>query len=134
MPQTDRRVLTALRAQLGEVSHQAISQRRNRIQKDVPMLPDIATYVIAQQEGVRIERMLDADTLQRVADFQARLAAKSNGSRDRPRPPSARKRPSLTKQLVMGSTPIPAGALTPKHVQEAERMAKVYPLLYVLEN
>lgn len=135
MAQTNRDVLTALRRKLGDVSNSAISQRRSRIQKLVPMPTDIATYVVAAQEGVRIERMLDAATLQTVADFEGRLAAKQSGSAEPQRSANGRqKRTATVKELRIGTLKIPRSALGQQLMDEAERMAAVYPLLYAFEN
>jgi Swt1-like HEPN len=134
--QTNREVLKALRAKLGDVSHQAISQRRARIQKLVPMPVDIATYIVAQAEGVRIEKWLDADTLATVAEFQGRLAALGGDGAVTPAPKSKASgtRTQVVKELRVGDVRIPKDALSQKHMDDAERMSRVYPLLYAFEN
>lgn len=119
------------------MSNQAISQRRERLQKQVAMPTDVATYIVAQSEGVRIERHLDADTLQTVADFQGRLAAKGGGAAASPvarvtKP--GRQKTETVKELRVGDVKIPRNALSQKHMDDAERMALVYPLLYAFEN
>lgn len=137
MAQTNRQVLAALREKLGGVSNQAISQRRERVQTQVAMPTDIATYIVAQSEGVRIERHLDADTLQTVADFQGRLAAKGGGATASPAArvtTRGRQKSETVKELRVGDVKIPKNALSQKHMDDAERMALVYPLLYAFEN
>jgi hypothetical protein len=135
--QTNRTILAALRAKLGNVSHQAISQRRERIQRKIAMPTDIATYIVAQGEGVRIERHLDADTLQTVADFQSRLAAKG-GDLAAPSPtrqrPASRQKQAAVSELRVGDVKIPQNALSQKHMDDARRMAAIYPVLYAFEN
>jgi Swt1-like HEPN len=97
---------------------------------------DIATYIVAHRAGVRIDPHLDDETLERVATFEAQLAAKeprssTESSRRSSRVPA---RTTVTRDVKLGETALPKGALSPKHVTEAERMAKVYPRLYVFEN
>lgn len=138
MAQTNRDVLAALRAKLGGVTSEAVRQRRARLQKVVAMPNDIATYVVAQREGVPIHRFLDADVLATVASFDEKLAAKENGAAPRAQaaPRAARRaaRPA-TVELRLDNVHVPAGVLSAKHTREAEQMAKtVYPLLYVFEN
>jgi hypothetical protein len=87
MPTTNANVLTALRKKLGNVSIQAISQRRAKIQALVPMPADIATYVIASREGVPLHRHLDRTTLEQVADFDARLRAREQANGQASDPP-----------------------------------------------
>lgn len=133
MAQTDSQVLAALRTKLGGVSHQAIAQRRDRLQRLVRMPTDIATYVVAHRAGVPIHRFLDAETLARVADFDARVAAKETGSPAQVRAaPAARATTGSRESTLLPG--IPPARLSPKHMRDAERMAKVYPLLYVFEN
>jgi hypothetical protein len=136
LARTDPTILADLRKKLGNVSPQAISQRRQRIQKQVAMPTDIATYIVAQQNGVRIERRLDADTLQTVADFQARLAAleSSAAGPTRSRSQSPRAAKSAPTDLRIGDLRIPKDALDPKRMAEAVQMADIYPLLYAFEN
>jgi Swt1-like HEPN len=130
--QTNRQVLAALREKLGGVSHQAVAWRREQIQKLVRMPTDIATYVVAHRVGVPINRFLDANTLEKVADFDARVAAKEGVSTPvRVAPAAGAKARTREVTLFPG---IPTARLSAKHMGDAERMAKVYPLLYVFEN
>jgi hypothetical protein len=135
MAQTSQKILTELRKKLGNVSHQAISQRRARIQRKVAMPTDIATYIVAQREGIRIEKHLDADTLQVVADFQGRLAANGGDStaRTATRAPT-KKAKQRVKELRIGDVKIPKNALSQEHMDDAVRMATIYPVLYTFEN
>jgi hypothetical protein len=136
---TDPKLLAALREKLGGVSTQAISQRRQRLTKLVPMHADIATYVIAQREGLKLSKYLkDATLLAQVADADARLQARESAQpttvRSAPRKVATGSRVSSSREVKLGDLPLPAAALSPGHVREAERMAHVYPMLYVFEN
>src|SRR5919199_1130126 len=77
-------VIVELREKLGGVSHQAISQRRARLQRIVQMPTDIATYVLAAREGVRLHTELDAATLEQVATFEDRLRSREEGANGSP--------------------------------------------------
>jgi hypothetical protein len=132
LAQTNRQVLEALRTKLGGVSRQAIGQRRDRIQKLVRMPTDIATYIVAHRVGVPINRFLDEETLEKVADYDARLAAKEG---EGPAPTRAAPVKGMKGAREVTLFPgIPTARLSEKHMRDAERMAKVYPLLYVFEN
>jgi Swt1-like HEPN len=133
LAQTNRHVLAALREKLGGVSNQAIGQRRDRIQKLVRMPTDIATYVVAHRVGVPIHRFLDEETLEKVADFDARVAAKEGHVPPPARAASSAKATKGAREVTLFPG-IPTARLSTKHMSEAERMAKVYPLLYVFEN
>lgn len=137
---TNQELLAALRQKLGGVSLQAISARRRRIRALVAMPTDVATYIIAHREGLKIEQWLDAEKLREVAEFEAKLIAKEralDGSTSRAGRPQRRgTRATVTKEVTIGGKlKIPKGALNPQHAAEAIRMAdEAYPLLYVFEN
>lgn len=136
MATTNRALLDDLRERLGGVSVQAVQQRRARLQKLVPVPTDIATYIVAHREGVRINKYLDTETLGSVAEWEAKVAAKetptSGGTS--PAPAKSRKRTTIVREANIANVKVPRGSLTQKHVTDAEQMAKVYPVLYVLEN
>jgi len=138
MPKTNPAILAALRKKLGDVSHQAIAQRRAKIQALVPMPVDIATYVVASREGVALHRDLDASTLEQVANFDARLRAREQANGQEPEVPRrarTKRNPGTTvRQLKIGTFAVPTGTLNPQHTTDAIRMAEVYPLLYTFEN
>ena len=73
--QTNRKLLEDVLKKLGS-SPQALSQRRSRIKAKVSMLTDIATYVIAHQQGLRLDKYLDLETIQTVNGFIRDLDAK----------------------------------------------------------
>jgi Swt1-like HEPN len=141
MPRTNSAVLDQLRTKLGRggrpVTHQALEQRRKRIQDLVPMPPDIANYIVAQREGVRLHKHLDEETLERVATFEERLRAKEGSaepaSAPRRRAAKTTVRPSV-KELRVGEVKVPKNALSQQHMADAARMAAVYPVLYAFEN
>jgi Swt1-like HEPN len=122
------------------VSFEAVRQRRAKLQNLVSMPNDIATYVVAQREGVPIHRFLDTDSLTTVASFDEKLAAKEVGATPAPAPKRSTQRTRRVErpaavELRLDNVRVPAGVLSAKHMREAERMAKtVYPLLYAFEN
>jgi Swt1-like HEPN len=131
---TNRELLAALRAKLGDVSRQAIQARRERIQRVVPMPSDIATYIVAHREGIRLNKYLDGETLASVATWEGQLAAKEDSRKTRRAPTEPRARATVIREAKLGKTTVPSGALSQKHIADADRMAHVYPILYVFEN
>src|SRR5688572_6142612 len=130
MAQTNRKLRADLLDKLG-ITSQALSQRRQRLQKKVAMPTDIATYVIAHREGMRIDRYLDSETIARVNEADSRLAGKE-GSADAARPaPRVRKRAgSRSTEINFGKFKVGTGALSAGHVTDAEKMANAaYPVL-----
>ena len=133
-------LLKALRQKLAPpgqppVSLQAVSERRRRIQSKVPMATDIATGVVAQRAGIPIHRFLDDETLNEVAKAEQRLSAKEASSPAAA--PSAAKKTGTRaspRTIQLDRVKVPSTALSPERAAEAERMAAVYPLLYVFEN
>lgn len=133
---TNRDLLAALRAKLGGVSIQAVQQRRARLQKLVPVPTDIATYIVAHREGLRINKYLDADTLQNVAEWEAKVAAKESPSSGDGQVQRAKGRQQqiVVREAKIGNIEVSRGSLSQKHIADAEKMAQVYPVLYVFEN
>lgn len=143
MGRTDSRVMAALRSKLAKpgeppVSPQAVQQRRAKLQAQVPMSSDIATYVVAQRAGVPLHKFLDAATLDQVAGAEQRLSAKESSLPTSALPTSAaRKSPSeapVVKELKLEGLKVPAAALSVSRMTEAHRMATVYATLYAFEN
>jgi hypothetical protein len=134
---TNGKLLAALREKLGGVSDQAISQRRRRLQKLVPVPTDVATYIVAHREGLRINKYLDSETLQSVAEWETRVAAKEGrGGSDgaSAQRATARGRTTVVREAKFGDVKVPPGGLSQKHLADALTMAEVYPVLYVFEN
>jgi hypothetical protein len=135
--QTNPKLRTDLLKKLGS-SPQALSQRRNRVQKKVAMPTDIATYLIAHQQGLRLDRYLDLETIQVVNDFIAKLDAKDGApgveSASITKSPS-QKRTIRSRQIAFDQFKVAPEALSDAHIKDAETMAgRVYPVLYVFEN
>jgi hypothetical protein len=138
MAQTNAKLRTDLLKTLGS-SAQALSQRRNRLKSKVAMPTDIATYVIAQQQGLRLDRYLDLETIKVVNEFIARVEAKEGGAPARPTKNGGAASRGRSKQppsqISFSRFKVPTEALSETHVKDAETMAgTVYPVLYVFEN
>src|SRR5207244_3152536 len=98
---------------------------------------NIATYVVAQRAGVPIHKYLDAQTLEQVATAEQHLSAKekprSTGTATAER--IGRTAPTITvKEAHLGRIKVPDRALSRSRLDEAEKMAGIYPLLYAFEN
>jgi hypothetical protein len=137
-------VLKAVRAHLGDVSAEAVRQRRERLQKLVTMPNDIALYVLAHRIGMKVHQLVkDPETLDKVASYVTQVSEAERAAAGGPeRTPTKRAAPPTKRAPAAPPTAadlvninVPPGLLSPKHVREAERMSKrVYPLLYVFEN
>jgi hypothetical protein len=133
-----KRDLPAALREKADISDRGIRKRRERIQKTLPMPADIATAIVAQRAGVPINRYLDDDTLASVSTWEAQLSQKEAGQATAaPRTPRSRGGKGQTKvvrEAKLGDVNVPANRLSQQHLSDAERMARVYPLLYVFEN
>ena len=119
-----------------KVSPQALSQRVQK-KKDVsPMSTEDATYLIAHENGIRIDRYLAAETVDRVRQLHVHASTKNPDSQLKQRSTQARVRKDNRSIQVRFPTGLSTSdALLPKSkLNEAIAMAKIYPLLYVLEN
>lgn len=132
---TNRLLRKALLEKLN-VTQPALSYRVKRLKKQCPMTTEDATYVIAQQEGIILDKYLDKETIDRVRSLQNTLAqtttlpSKSKaieGSKARMR---GEQRIIIIGKEFKSTDPI----LQHKKISEAKQMAAIYPLLYILEN
>lgn len=100
------------------------------------MPTDIATYIVAHREGLRINKYLDSETLQSVAEWEAKVAAKEPAAASGAAAGQAkeRSRAVVVREAKIADVKVPQGSLTQKHIADAQKMAEVYPVLYVFEN
>ena len=119
------------------VSRQALHQRVQRRKREMVMSTQDATCVIAHELGMHVDRYIPADDLARVrglirdAGHGGELAP-SPVARAQPRTESRGERRLELKfpsEFRLTDPILPASKL-----REAVQMARVYPLLYVLEN
>lgn len=135
MATTNRELLAVLLSKL-DISPQALSQQRKRLIGKVAMPAEFASYVIAHRVGIDIAKHLDLETVERVNEFDRLLSIKESPRSDAPRSRDARRvrAPAVVKEVRLGDLRIGATVLSKAHVGHAERMAMVYPTLYVFEN
>ena len=129
---TDRALRTALLDKLG-VQPAALSKRVQKKKRDIPMSTEEATYLIAHEEGLGIDRYLDRDQVDRIRALHTanpnRIPGDTAGSK--------RKKPAATAAREIrfpGEFKTSNPLLAPAKLNEAVAMAKLYPMLYVLEN
>jgi len=93
-----------------------------------------AQCVLAYQQGMRLDRYLDADRLSSVQRVISQLGG-SNGSAIAPRAQAPKESTNTARSIVFPrefrtSDPL----LSDAKLREARDMAAIYPILYVLEN
>jgi hypothetical protein len=129
---TNRALRKAVLAKLG-LTQQALS-RRVQLKKDrSPMSTEDATYLVAHEAGIRIDKYLDVAQVDRVRSLHAQLgvvipAATAQRKVQKAKPPVARQL-RFANNFRVKSSVLPAAKL-----DEAKEMAQLYPILYVLEN
>lgn len=145
MDRTNSRLLVELRQKLAKpgeppVSHQAVQQRRSKLQGVVSMPTDIATYIVAQRAGVPLHAYLDETKLDQVATWEQPLSAKegtaTTGAAAAPTGTKNKSaiRTTIVKELHLDKIKVPDAALSAGRKTEAEKMAAIYPMLYAFEN
>ncbi len=122
----------ALLAKLG-IQQQGLSKRAQARKKHMPMSTEEATYLIAHDEGIRLDQYL---TREEVAHIRG-LHTAGRGAAPAGATPQSRKKsaPAGPRELRFSSEfRITNPLLSSTKLAEAQAMARVYPLLYVLEN
>jgi hypothetical protein len=104
--------------------------------QELPSTRDEALFVLAYENGLKLQDYLTAEQIASVRVLVqgrpvAPTPAKEDGS---PAARGGRRPAAVTKNVTIGNVRIPPTALTSRHLDDAIRMAEVYPLLYTFEN
>lgn len=126
---TNRRLRTELLARLG-CSPSALSQRADVIKKNYgPMSTEEAVYIIAHQNQFDLSKYVDLETVQRIRDILVKKTTNVS--------PLIRKKGAGNKTafIKIGSKlPEIDVLLSTTLAEDAAKMARIYPIYYVLEN
>lgn len=133
---TDSKLRKALLTKLG-ITKQALSLRVQKQKKSLLVTTEDATYIIAHQSGIILDKYLSKETVNHVRGILSASAASKPGESPSNSKHSRTKQSLITKQVNINfpdfkkfSTTI----LDRQYLEEARLMAGVFPLLYVLEN
>lgn len=133
---TNRQLRSALLQKL-KITPQAVSLQVQNLKKLYPMTTEDATYVIAHQNGIILDKYLDSTTVDRVRGLLQHISTRTQAPPS-PMKATPKRKGALAKEqrvIIIGkefkfTDPI----LPDKKVREAKEMASMYPFLYVLEN
>jgi predicted transcriptional regulator len=133
---TNKQLRNALLKKLG-VTPQAISQRVQKLKRRYAMTTEDATYVIAQQEGIILDKYLDKEIIDHVRVLQQQISppvqtlpSVNKATRQRKGELRSEQRVIVLGKEIKVTDPI----LPQKKILEANEMATIYPYLYILEN
>jgi hypothetical protein len=126
----------ALRAALlGKMhwSKQTLSARVQKKKDATPMSTEEATYLLAFEHGIRIDRFLDSEQVARVRALHQQAGG---GAHAAPAPPTGRRVPRGAPSEIRfpGEFKTTNPLLSSGRLKEAKEMAAIFPLLHVLEN
>lgn len=134
---TNRQLRKALLEKLG-VTPQAVSQRVKKLKRRYAMTTEDATYVIAQQEGIILDKYLDKEIINHVRVLLQQISPPVQTLPSVSKATRQRKEELRRKQgaIIIGGQEFKVAdpILPQKKISEAKEMAEIYPLLYILEN
>lgn len=123
---------SALLAKLN-VQAAALSKRAQKKKLEVPMSTEDATYLIAHEEGIRIDRYLTPEQVARIRGLHTTGRALPSAGHTERR--ASRAQATHARELRFPSQFRVANPLLQgSKLHEAVAMAGIYPVLYVLEN
>lgn len=128
----NKRLRKALLKRLG-CTPAALSQRVKRLKKDHPMTSDDAAYVIAHQQGIPLDRYLPVEQVNHIGTVLTQIRTPTP-SGVRSRAGGVRSTTTSKPLIICGELKATDPVLSQKKLHEAQEMAAIYPLLYVLEN
>ena len=135
-PVTNRQLRKVLLKKLG-VTPQALSQRVQNLKRGYAITTEDATYIIAQREGIILDKYLDKDTVNHVRGIIQQITTMTQATTTIAKLARKGKRKSEEKQMVIvfpKEFTVTDPILEKKRLLEARDMTAIYPLLYVLEN
>lgn len=114
------------------ITSQALSQRINTKKRRRPMTTEEAAYVIAHEEGIKVDKYLDKET---IAQVRTLLQGAHGGDGEKKQPRGSRGKQVNSIEIRFPNEFKVTDPILPKKViEEAKAMAQIYPLLYVIEN
>lgn len=120
-----------------DITPQALSLRIQKIKRQIAVNTEDATYLIAQEKGLILDKYLKQEELDRLRILHQQLCSTKFQATVNPRQgkKQSKSMESTTRTIVIakefkGTDPI----LQQSKLSEAKQMATIYPLLYVLEN
>lgn len=116
------------------ITPQALSQRCQQLKTQIPMSTEDAVYIIAQQNGIRLDKYLNEEKINQVRILLQQLSSQSPSTSVKTRKQDDK---HIAKSYVFRigkdfrlTDPI----LPRKKLVEASEMSGVFPYIYVLEN
>lgn len=131
MGTTNPKIKKMLLKKLG-ITAQALSQQAQRLKQKRSMTTEIAIYLIAHRNGIKIDKYLNDDIVEKVGQIQDKLAKTSSVT-----PVRNTKKTTIAKAInlkidekILSKAPF----ISSTELQSSVRMAQVFPYLYILEN
>ena len=133
---TNRQLRKALLEKL-KVTPQALSQRVQGLKRQYAITTEDATYIIAQRDGIILDKYLGRDTVNHVRGIIQQITNITQDTTTIAKLARKGKREEEKKRLFVvfpKEFTVTDPILGKKKLLEARDMAVIYPLLYVLEN
>ncbi len=118
-----------------DITKQALSQRVKKLKKQFPMTTEDATYIIAHQQGIILDKYLNSGEIAKIGEITKHLQMTSQDNARVSSPKGEKNLKVITNTIQIAkefniSDPILSGV----KIEQAKEMASIYPLLYILEN
>jgi len=133
---TNRKLRRALLDKLG-ITPQGLSQRVQKLKREYAITTEDATYIIAQQEGIILDKYLDRDTVNHIRGIIQQITYITHGTSKIAKLARKGKREAGKKPIVVvfpKEFAVTDPILEEKSLLEARDMAAIFSLLYALEN
>lgn len=123
----------ALLNKLG-ITPQALSQQAQKIKAHVPMTTEQAVCIIAQRNGIKLDKYLDEEMIHLIRDLLQQVTPPSQITTKKVERKTGKQAPRqyvirIGKQFEFTDPLLPRSKLS-----EANEMSDIFPYLYVLEN
>ena len=117
-----------------DCSPQALSQRVQRLARRLPMSTPLAVYVIAHQNGIRIDRTLEPETIAEVRQLVKDLVSADESSSSGRRAAQSGAKTAKVTVRIPGASEEEHAFLSRADALNCKRMSELYPHVYLFEN
>lgn len=116
------------------ITPRALYQQAQKIKALVPMTTEQAVYIIAQRNGIKLDKYLDEDTIHLVRSLLQQVNRSPEITIKKAAPRPGKQAPRQYVINIGGKCKFIDPLLPHSKLGEANEMSDIFPYLYVLEN
>ncbi len=130
---TNQKLKKELLVKLG-IQQSALSKRVHKKKLDIPMSTEEATYLIAHENGIKIDKYLIPELVDKIRHLHTSAHSINSPTQAQVKPRKQANAKNVQEIRFPKEFKVQDPLLSRSKLKEATAMAAIYPLLYVFEN